>query len=102
MFISSLVPYGVGSFAIAQLIYINAFGFRQTRSDYGFLILCIYASAVFYLHPHLMSVDVNLGLGVEAYMALLFTMIWRAFSRFGILDSNSIPVLCGSLGSLLT
>lgn len=93
-------PHGMGSFAIAQLFYINAFGFRPLKLWIGLLLYaggvaskCEFVShyssrmikqfnyrfvAVYALHENL---EPTILIGLPIYTMLLVTMCWRAVAQ---------------------
>lgn len=69
---------GMGMFAIAQIMYIKAFGFVPLNALLGGILYVLCTIAICLLMPGLSGV---LTIGVPAYTILLTTMAWRAIAR---------------------
>lgn len=108
---------GMGMFAIAQIMYISAFGFKPLNSTLGAIIfaLCTIGSFFFlltiawairqffstdslfffYSVTYILMPGLNgvLAIGVPIYIMLLGTMAWRAISRvqFFKVSQNNMP-----------
>ncbi|XP_011298013.1 lysoplasmalogenase-like protein TMEM86A [Fopius arisanus] len=69
---------GMAMFAIAQIMYITAFGFKPLNPSLGIFIFSLSLLVLYTLMPGLSGV---LTIGVPIYTFLLVTMSWRAVSR---------------------
>ncbi|XP_043269204.1 lysoplasmalogenase-like protein TMEM86A [Venturia canescens] len=94
----SLFLGGMGMFALAQIMYITAFGFVPLNATLGASLYAICGLVVYILMPGLNGV---LAVGVPVYTALLATMTWRALSR---VQSQGVPwtwtKLCSGMGGV--
>lgn len=94
----SYFELGIGMFAIAQICYALAFGWRPFN-PYAFTVISVFAGVVYY------NVTVNLQ-GVmyylaAAYITVIATMAWRAVARVQLFDDLwTWTKLCGCAGAL--
>lgn len=69
--------YGMGAFAMAQIFYIMAFGFKPLKLWIGILLYLTAAATVSVLWKHL---DAVILIGLPIYTMLLVTMCWRSLA----------------------
>ncbi|XP_012286518.1 lysoplasmalogenase-like protein TMEM86A [Orussus abietinus] len=89
---------GMGMFALAQVMYISAFGFSPLNPSLGAVLYTLSSLVICSLMPGLNGV---LAIGVPFYTILLTTMTWRATARvqfFG--EPWTWTKLCSCLGSI--
>ncbi|XP_043681592.1 lysoplasmalogenase-like protein TMEM86A [Vespula pensylvanica] len=89
---------GMCMFAIAQIMYIYAFGFKPINLLLGAIMYTLCSLVICLLMPGLSGI---LVIGVPIYTVLLTTMAWRAISRvqfFGELWTWT--KLCSCVGSI--
>lgn len=90
---------GLLMFAIAQIEYARAFGWRPFNPYAGVTFTIIGSVVFFYLKPHLTGVMVYL---VSLYLTLICTMGWRAVARVQFFDDLwTWTKLCGCAGAVL-
>lgn len=109
-----LFPFGMLAFAVAQMFYISAFGFKPLRIVIG---LISYGIGVFgkiwnfrFFSTNFINLktfpaiflmfenfDEVLVFGVPFYSALLLTMMWRALSRCSL---NNLPKVICAVGAV--
>lgn len=91
---------GIVLFTIAHILYINSFGFKNINYALAFVLYTVFFAVGYYLYPYLIKVSPGLCIGAEVYLFLLFTMMWRAFDRFGLFSFDSFPSFGGSFGNI--
>jgi len=95
---SGYFMHGVGMFAIAQVLYAWAFGFRLTGWKSGIFWSATAAFVYSYIYPGLSGIMAYLSL---VYVLLICTMCWRAVARvqfFG--DLWTWTKLCAVAGAV--
>jgi uncharacterized membrane protein YhhN len=75
----------MGSFGLAHILYILAFGFKPLKLKLAFLSYSI-SSITIYIYFNAIN-DPILKYGVLIYTILIFTMIWRSLAGF---EMNSL------------
>ncbi|XP_015599351.1 lysoplasmalogenase-like protein TMEM86A [Cephus cinctus] len=94
---SCFVP-GMGMFAIAQIMYIYAFGFKPLNASLGAVLYAMCTLVICILMPGLNGA---LAIGVPIYTVLLTTMTWRAISRVQFFEELwTWTKLCSCAGSI--
>lgn len=89
---------GMGMFAIAQIMYIIAFGFVPLNATLGAVLYALCLPVIYILMPGLNGM---LALGVPIYTILLMTMTWRAISRVQFFEELwTWTKLCSCGGSI--
>lgn len=91
-----LFPHGMGSFAVAQIFYISAFGFKPLKWVIGIVLYVLGATLVGIVFKDLEGV---LVVGLPVYVLLLLTMCWRSLAR-AVDQKSFIYIFCG-IGSVL-
>ena len=95
---SGFFIHGVGAFAVAQLFYAWAFGFRPFNPYAGAVFVLLSSLVYSYLLPGLDGVMVYVAL---IYLILICTMAWRAVARVQLLDDLwTWTKLCGCAGAI--
>lgn len=89
--------HGLLSFAIAQLSYAWAFGFKPFNAKAGAVCFGIGGSIYLYLLPGLEGTMVYLA---AAYVTLISTMLWRATSRMPLAEEWPWTKICSCLGAI--
>ncbi|XP_048511121.1 lysoplasmalogenase-like protein TMEM86A isoform X2 [Athalia rosae] len=69
---------GMGMFAVAQAVYISAFGFAPLSPILGAILYALCTIVIYLLLPGLNGI---LTIGVPLYTILVTTMAWRAIAR---------------------
>lgn len=69
--------YGMGAFAVAQIFYIMAFGFKPLKLWIGILLYSAATVTVLVLWNYL---DAVILIGLPIYTMLLVTMCWRSLA----------------------
>jgi len=91
--------YGMGAFAVAQIMYTAAFGFKPLNAPLGIALYVLGTVAVLFLMPGLHGV---LAVGVPLYSVLLMTMIWRATARVQFFEELwTWTKLCSCAGGIV-
>ncbi|KAL7289801.1 hypothetical protein TKK_0016203 [Trichogramma kaykai] len=94
----SCFVFGMIMFAIAQIMYTTAFGFKPLNAKLGAFLYLLCAIIIFTLMPGLNGV---LKIGVPVYTLLLGTMSWRAISRVQFFEGQwTWNRLCCCIGSI--
>ncbi|KAH0551999.1 lysoplasmalogenase-like protein TMEM86A [Cotesia glomerata] len=94
----NLFVAGMSMFAIAQIMYITAFGFAPLNSTLGAMIYALCTIVIYILMPGLEGI---LAIGVPIYTTLLGTMAWRAISRVRYFKEPwTWTQLCSCIGSI--
>lgn len=75
--------YGMCAFAVAQIFYIMAFGFKPLKLWIGFLLYLAATATVSMLWKHL---DPVILIGLPIYTLLLVTMCWRSLALLFIAE----------------
>ncbi|XP_014478382.1 PREDICTED: lysoplasmalogenase-like protein TMEM86A [Dinoponera quadriceps] len=88
---------GMCMFAVAQIMYIIAFGFERLSLTLGALLYTFCAVVIYILMPGLKGV---LAIGVPIYTILITTMAWRAISRVQFSGELTWTKLCSCIGSI--
>ncbi|KAJ8676657.1 hypothetical protein QAD02_012444, partial [Eretmocerus hayati] len=89
---------GMSMFAIAQIMYITAFGFNPFNAKLGAIIYATCAMIICILMPGLTGV---LKIGVPVYTLLLGTMSWRAMARVQYSQKHQTWIrVCSCIGSI--
>ena len=89
--------HGIVMFAIAQVFYAAAFGFRPLNPYAGAVCASLAAVTFGYVLPGLHGIFVYLG---ALYMVLIFTMVWRAIARVQFFDDLwTWTKLCSCFGA---
>ncbi|XP_055586558.1 lysoplasmalogenase-like protein TMEM86A [Uranotaenia lowii] len=91
-----LFEAGMGGFAVAQIFYISAFGFRPLRAWIGIPLFCFGVAAVALMFENLPTI---IKICLPVYGVLLVTMCWRSLARINC-PKNVLRTLCG-IGSIL-
>lgn len=91
---------GMAMFAIAQIMYISAFGFKPLNPKIGAIIFALATIVTYILMPGLNGV---LAIGVPIYISLLGGMTWRAISQVQLAKENGMKwtKLCSCIGGIL-
>ncbi|XP_058800689.1 lysoplasmalogenase-like protein TMEM86A isoform X2 [Phymastichus coffea] len=90
---------GVCMFAVAQIMYMTAFGFAPFNAKLGAFVYALSAMIIYTLMPGL---DGVLRVGVPVYTLLIGTMSWRAVARIQVFKKPwTWTKFCGGLGSIL-
>lgn len=74
MFIS-----GMSAFSLAHIFYISAFGWKPLKLHFGIIFLLIGLPINYFYYKNIN--DPVIKYAVPFYSILLFTMVWRSFSR---------------------
>lgn len=91
--------HGVAMFAVAQVMYSWAFGFRPFKAHVGAVLAAIGGILFIFLLPGLEGIFVYIGI---LYITLILTMAWRAIARVEFFnDLWTWTGLCGCIGALL-
>lgn len=89
---------GMIMFAIAQIMYIYAFGFKPINLQLGAIMYSLCSLVIILLMPGLSGI---LVIGVPIYTVLLTTMAWRAISRVQFFEELwTWTKLCSCVGSI--
>ncbi|XP_076652485.1 lysoplasmalogenase TMEM86A [Halictus rubicundus] len=89
---------GMCMFALAQIMYISAFGFIPLNIILGTVLYAMCSIVIYTLMPGLNGV---LVIGVPVYTVLLTTMAWRAISRVQFYrELWTWTKLCSCIGSI--
>ncbi|XP_011692392.1 PREDICTED: lysoplasmalogenase-like protein TMEM86A [Wasmannia auropunctata] len=88
---------GMCMFAVAQIMYIFAFGFKPLNLTLGAVLYMSCSVVIYTLMPGLNGV---LAIGVPIYTVLLTTMAWRAISRVQFFGEWTWTKLCSCIGSI--
>ncbi|KAF7412309.1 lysoplasmalogenase-like protein TMEM86A [Vespula maculifrons] len=89
---------GMCMFAIAQIMYIYAFGFKPINLLLGAIMYTLCSLVICLLMPGLSGI---LVIGVPIYTVLLTTMAWRAISRVQFFEELwTWTKLCSCVGSI--
>lgn len=89
---------GMCMFAIAQIMYIIAFGFTPLNLTLGAILYAMSSVVIYILMPGLKGI---LALGVPIYTLLITTMAWRAISRVQFFrELWTWTKLCSCIGSI--
>ncbi|XP_061395433.1 lysoplasmalogenase TMEM86A [Musca vetustissima] len=86
-----LFPHGMGSFAVAQIFYISAFGFKPLNWKLGIPIYILWGLSIGLVGSRLEGV---LIVGLPIYGFLLLTMCYRSLAR-AVHHKTPIYILCG-------
>ncbi|XP_065367945.1 lysoplasmalogenase TMEM86A [Calliphora vicina] len=73
-----LFPHGMGSFALAQICYIIAFGFKPLKL---LIAVPLYLAGAAFVAIVYKDLDDVLVVGLPVYVTLLLTMCWRSLAR---------------------
>lgn len=85
-------------FALAQIMYISAFGFIPLNIALGTILYAMCSLVIYALMPGLNGI---LVIGVPVYTVLLTTMAWRAISRVQFYKELwTWTKLCSCIGSI--
>ncbi|XP_058974508.1 lysoplasmalogenase-like protein TMEM86A isoform X1 [Musca domestica] len=85
-----MFPHGMGSFAVAQIFYISAFGLKPLNWKLGIPFFVLWAVAIAVVAKHLEGV---LIVGMPVYGFLLLTMCYRATART-VHQKTPLFILC--------
>ncbi|XP_071874065.1 lysoplasmalogenase TMEM86A isoform X2 [Bombus fervidus] len=89
---------GMCMFALAQIMYISAFGFIPLNIMLGTILYALCSLVIYALMPGLNGI---LVFGVPVYTVLLTTMAWRAISRVQFYKELwTWTKLCSCIGSI--
>ncbi|XP_043603266.1 lysoplasmalogenase-like protein TMEM86A isoform X1 [Bombus pyrosoma] len=93
---------GMCMFALAQIMYISAFGFIPLNIMLGTILYALCSLVIYALMPGLNGI---LVIGVPVYTVLLTTMAWRAISRVEFYKVQRKELwtwtkLCSCIGSI--
>ncbi|XP_012175059.1 lysoplasmalogenase-like protein TMEM86A isoform X1 [Bombus affinis] len=93
---------GMCMFALAQIMYISAFGFIPLNIMLGTILYALCSLVIYALMPGLNGI---LVIGVPVYTVLLTTMAWRAISRVQFYKVQRKELwtwtkLCSCIGSI--
>ncbi|CAK9826990.1 Lysoplasmalogenase-like protein TMEM86A [Anthophora retusa] len=89
---------GMSMFALAQIMYISAFGFIPLNIMLGTILYAMCSLVIYTLMPGLNGI---LVIGVPVYTVLLTTMAWRAISRVQFYKELwTWTKLCSCIGSI--
>ncbi|XP_013097452.1 lysoplasmalogenase-like protein TMEM86A isoform X1 [Stomoxys calcitrans] len=91
-----MFPHGMGSFGVAQIFYISAFGFKPLKWKLGLPFYVLGAIAVGLVFNRLEGVLIA---GLPIYGCLLLTMCWRSLAR-AVDQKSSLFIFC-AIGSIL-
>jgi len=91
-----LFPHGMGAFALAQICYITAFGWKPLKLIIGIPLYLAGAGMIAVLWKGL---DEVLMIGLPIYSALLLTMCWRAIAR-ATQNKDFLSIFCAVGGVL--
>lgn len=85
---------GILCFAVAQICFISAFGFRPLKPFYALIIGVSMTYVLSLILPNIKEAPIKFGFPI--YSALLGTMVWRALAR---LDQGLVEFLtaCGAV-----
>ncbi|XP_073820397.1 lysoplasmalogenase TMEM86A isoform X2 [Musca autumnalis] len=86
-----MFPHGMGSFAVAQIFYISAFGFKPLQWKLGIPFYVLWAITIGLVFKRLEGV---LIVGLPIYGLLLLTMCYRSVAR-AVHYKTPIFILCG-------
>lgn len=90
---------GIGMFAIAQISYARAFGWKPFNPYAGAVCTVLASGFYLFLQPGLEGKLLYL---TPFYMFLISTMLWRAVARVQLFDDLwTWTKLCGFVGSIL-
>ncbi|RWS28802.1 lysoplasmalogenase-like protein TMEM86A [Leptotrombidium deliense] len=95
---SSTFLYGLVSFSIAHIFYINGFGFKPLNYRSAIVSATIGLTGLMILWPRLAGIMV---FAVPYYAALLITMLWRSLARVQFNDVWTWTQLCSCVGGIL-
>ncbi|KAM7360553.1 lysoplasmalogenase TMEM86A [Cochliomyia hominivorax] len=73
-----LFPHGMGSFALAQICYMFAFGFKPLKC---LIAVPLYLAGAVLVAIVFKDLDEILVVGLPVYVTLLLTMCWRSLAR---------------------
>ncbi|XP_070508079.1 lysoplasmalogenase TMEM86A [Chironomus tepperi] len=86
---------GMGSFAVAQIIYVISFGFKPLRLIIGLAFYAVGGSVIAVIFKNFNGIFM---IAIPIYSLLLETMVWRACAR--VINIKSIPQICCALGAV--
>ncbi|XP_050101613.1 lysoplasmalogenase-like protein TMEM86A [Anopheles aquasalis] len=87
----NLFEAGMGAFGVAQICYVNAFGFQPLRPAVG---VVLYAGGVLATSVFFANLNSVIKVCLPIYAVLLLTMCWRALARIQT-RNHKLQVLCG-------
>ncbi|KAI8123232.1 hypothetical protein FF38_11679 [Lucilia cuprina] len=90
-----LFPHGMGSFALAQICYIFAFGFKPLK---WLIAVPLYLAGAALVAIVFKDLDEILVIGLPVYVFLLLTMCWRSLAR--AVDSKCYLHIFCAVGSV--
>ncbi|XP_069181078.1 lysoplasmalogenase TMEM86A [Procambarus clarkii] len=91
--------HGLGSFLIAQILYISAFGFRPFNIYVATVVYSLTALGIYLLLPGTSGL---VSIGMPIYTFLLMTMVWRAVARVQLFEELwTWTKLCSCVGGIL-
>ncbi|XP_071545419.1 lysoplasmalogenase TMEM86A-like [Panulirus ornatus] len=91
--------HGLGSFLIAQFLYISAFGFRPFNIYVATVVYSLTALGIYLLLPGTYGL---ISIGMPVYTFMLMTMVWRAVARVQFFEELwTWTKLCSCVGGIL-
>lgn len=93
-----LFLHAVAAFAVAQFVYLLAFGLRPTSLKTGFVCSLYSMSLYWVLYPQLKGI---MTIFVAIYSALIMGMCWRAITRLQVDELWKWNNMCACGGAVL-